>query len=90
MYMKEVQACTRSHLPFEEQAAQEEFTDGNPILTQHLQGLDPQRPDIVTSLPRHADLVSTPDGDWYAVFLACRPYEEDFTWPQGGTLTSCR
>ena len=26
----------------------------------------------------HADLVSTPDGDWYAVFLACRPYEEDF------------
>lgn len=54
----------------------EEFTDGNPILTQRT-GLDPQRPDIVTSAG-HADLVSTPDGDWYAVFLACRPYEEDF------------
>lgn len=54
----------------------EEFTNGNPILTQRT-GLDPQRPDIVTSAG-HADLVSTPDGDWYAVFLACRPYEEDF------------
>lgn len=54
----------------------EEFTEGNPILTQRT-GLDPQRPDIVTSAG-HADLVSTPEGDWYAVFLACRPYEEDF------------
>ena len=54
----------------------EEFTEGNPILTQRT-GLDPQRPDIVTSAG-HADLVSTPEGDWYAVFLACRPYEDDF------------
>lgn len=48
----------------------------NPILTQR-QGLDPRRPDIVTSAG-HADLVQTPQGDWYAVFLGCRPYEADF------------
>jgi len=48
----------------------------NPILTQR-QGLDPNRPDIVTSTG-HADLVQTPAGDWFAVFLGCRPYEADF------------
>lgn len=53
----------------------EEYTDGNPILTQRT-GLDPKRPDIVTSAG-HADIVQTPKGDWYAVFLACRPYEGD-------------
>ena len=45
----------------------------NPILTQR-SGLNPERADIVTSTG-HADLVQTPDGDWYAVFLGCRPYE---------------
>lgn len=54
----------------------EEYTDGNPILTQRT-GLDPNRPDPVSSAG-HADLVQTPKGDWYAVFLACRPYEEDY------------
>ncbi len=54
----------------------EEYTEGNPILTQRT-GLDPKRPDIVTSAG-HADIVQTPKGDWYAVFLACRPYEGDF------------
>lgn len=53
----------------------EEFS-GNPILTQR-QGLDPNRPDIVTSTG-HADIVQTPKGDWWAVFLGCRPYERDF------------
>lgn len=48
----------------------------NPILTQR-QGLDPKRPDIVTSTG-HADLVQTPQGDWYAVFLGCRAYEGPF------------
>lgn len=48
----------------------------NPILTQRT-GLDPQRPDIVTSTG-HADIVKTPSGQWYAVFLGCRPYEADF------------
>jgi len=46
---------------------------GNPILTQR--DLDPKRPDPVTTTG-HADLVQTPNG-WYAVFLGCRPYEED-------------
>lgn len=45
----------------------------NPILTQRT-GLDPKRPDIVTSTG-HADLVQTPRGDWYAVFLGCRAYD---------------
>lgn len=54
----------------------EEYTEGNPILTQRT-GLDPNRPDIVTSTG-HADLVQTPKGDWYAVFLGCRPYEGDY------------
>lgn len=54
----------------------EEYTEGNPILTQRT-GLDPNRPDIVTS-SGHADLVKGPKGDWWAVFLACRPYQDDF------------
>lgn len=54
----------------------EEYTEGNPILTQRT-GLDPKRPEIVTSAG-HADIVQTPKGDWYAVFLACRPYEADY------------
>lgn len=54
----------------------EEFTEGNPILTQRV-GLDPNRPDIVTSAG-HADIVQGPKGDWWAVFLACRPYQDDF------------
>lgn len=53
----------------------EEFTAGNPILTQRT-GLDPNRPDIVTSTG-HADLVEATDGKWWAVFLGCRPYEGD-------------
>lgn len=44
----------------------------NPILSQ--KGLPEPRPDIVTSVG-HADLIDTPEGDWYAVFLGCRPYE---------------
>lgn len=48
----------------------------NPILTQRT-GLDPNRPDIVTSTG-HADLVQSKEGDWWAVFLGCRPYEADY------------
>lgn len=48
----------------------------NPILTQR-QGLDPDRPERVTSAG-HADLVEDQTGQWWAVFLACRPYEKDF------------
>ncbi|WP_036879864.1 glycoside hydrolase family 43 protein [Xylanibacter oryzae] len=53
-----------------------ESYSGNPILTQR-QGLDPNRPDFVSSAG-HADIVQTPNGQWWAVFLGCRPYEEDF------------
>ncbi|HQV34392.1 MAG TPA: glycoside hydrolase family 43 protein, partial [Calditrichia bacterium] len=44
---------------------------GNPILTQR--HLPPQRPHAITSTG-HADLVQTPNGDWWAVFLGIRPY----------------
>ncbi|MDO4497227.1 MAG: glycoside hydrolase family 43 protein [Bacteroidales bacterium] len=47
----------------------------NPFLTQRT--LDPNRPDPVTCAG-HADLVKTPEGDWWAVFLACRPVEEEY------------
>jgi alpha-N-arabinofuranosidase len=47
----------------------------NPILTQR--DLDPDRPDPVTSTG-HADLVMTPGGDWWAVFLGIRPYPGGF------------
>lgn len=49
--------------------------EGNPILTQRQ--LDPSRKAPITSTG-HADLVQTPKGNWYAVFLGCRPYEDDY------------
>jgi len=45
----------------------------NPILTQRT--LDRTRSFPVTTAG-HADFVQIPNGDWWAVFLACRPYEE--------------
>ena len=45
----------------------------NPILTQR--DLDPARKDPVTSTG-HAQLVETAAGEWYAVFLGCRPYDD--------------
>lgn len=47
----------------------------NPILTQR--NLDPNRKDVVTSTG-HADFVDDANGNWYAVFLGCRPYEAGF------------
>jgi len=47
----------------------------NPILTQR--DLPEVRPDPITSAG-HADLVEGPNGQWYAVFLAVRPYEGDY------------
>lgn len=46
--------------------------EGNPILTQR--HLDPSRENPITTTG-HADLVQTPSGEWWAVFLGCRPYE---------------
>ena len=45
----------------------------NPILSQT--GLDESRPDKVINVG-HADMIDTPNGDWYAVFLGCRPYQD--------------
>ena len=47
----------------------------NPILTQR--NLDPARPNAITCAG-HADLVQTAEGDWWAVFLACRPNKAGF------------
>lgn len=47
----------------------------NPILTQR--DLPENRINPVTSAG-HADIIDTPDGEWWAVFLACRPYSKDF------------
>ncbi|NDV81566.1 glycoside hydrolase family 43 protein [Bacteroides sp. 51] len=44
----------------------------NPILTQRR--LPDEREYKITN-SGHADLLQTPEGDWWAVFLACRPYE---------------
>jgi alpha-N-arabinofuranosidase len=46
----------------------------NPILTQR--DLPPERPAPVTSAG-HASLVETAAGEWWAVFLATRPYADD-------------
>ncbi|HTN37799.1 MAG TPA: family 43 glycosylhydrolase, partial [Arachidicoccus sp.] len=47
----------------------------NPILTQR--NLNPSRANAITCTG-HADLVETPAGKWYAVFLGCRPYTGDY------------
>lgn len=44
----------------------------NPILTQR--DLPNDRPNPISCMG-HADLVQTPEGDWYSVFLAVRPYQ---------------
>lgn len=51
-----------------------EAFEGNPILTQR--GLPADRANPITSAG-HADLVQTPAGDWWATFLAVRPYGPD-------------
>jgi alpha-N-arabinofuranosidase len=47
---------------------------GNPILTQR--HLPDTRPMPITCAG-HADFTQTPSGEWWAVFLACRPYERN-------------
>ncbi len=46
--------------------------DKNPILTQR--HLNPDRKNPITCTG-HADFVQADSGDWWAVFLACRPHE---------------
>ncbi len=48
--------------------------ENNPILTQrHLSNHD-----NAVTCAGHADLVQAQDGNWWAVFLACRPIDNDF------------
>jgi len=47
---------------------------GNPILTQR--HLSRSRPNPITTTG-HADFVQAPGGEWFAVFLGCRPYQGD-------------
>ncbi|MEZ0539834.1 glycoside hydrolase family 43 protein [Fibrella arboris] len=49
--------------------------ENNPVLTQR--GLPADRKDPITSAG-HAQFIEGPDGKWYAVFLAVRPYEGDY------------
>lgn len=45
---------------------------GNPILTQRHLNADRENP---VTCAGHADLIQSLEGDWWAVFLACRPLE---------------
>ncbi len=47
----------------------------NPILTQR--HLDDKRPNPITCVG-HADLIENKNGDWFAVFLGCRPIKGKF------------
>lgn len=49
--------------------------DKNPILTQR--HLDPDRKFPVTCAG-HADFVQTDDGNWWSIFLACRPHKGNY------------
>lgn len=48
--------------------------ENNPILTQR--HLDSNRKNEITTTG-HADFVQLPNGDWWSVFLGCRPYGND-------------
>jgi xylan 1,4-beta-xylosidase len=47
---------------------------GNPILTQRDLSDDRSNPVTCTG---HADMIQDPGGDWWAVFLGCRPYKDN-------------
>lgn len=49
--------------------------EGNPVLTQR--DLPADRKNAITSAG-HAQFIEGPDGKWYAIFLAVRPYEGDY------------
>ncbi|MCH5237038.1 MAG: glycoside hydrolase family 43 protein [Muribaculaceae bacterium] len=47
---------------------------GNPILTQrHL----PENRENPVTCAGHADIIQTPEGEWWGVFLACRPVDNN-------------
>lgn len=70
-------AVNHSEMIYRNRDIHDEFIpyEENPILTQR--HLDPNRENPITSAG-HADIVQHPNGDWYGIFLAVRPYEGDF------------
>ena len=70
-------AVNHSEMIYRTKDINEDFIpyEDNPILTQR--HLDPDREDPITSAG-HADIVQHPNGDWYGIFLAVRPYEGNY------------
>jgi len=70
-------ADQHSQVIFRTRSLDEPFVayENNPILTQR--DLDPARQNPVTSTG-HADFVQTPEGEWWAVFLGIRAYDQGF------------
>jgi xylan 1,4-beta-xylosidase len=65
-----------SEVVFRSRSMDEPFVpyEKNPILTQRHLHRSRKFPITTTG---HADFVETMDGNWWAVFLGCRPYEDD-------------
>jgi len=70
-------ADQHSQVIFRTRSLDEPFVpyENNPVLTQR--DLDPERQNPITSTG-HADLVQTLEGEWWAVFLGIRPYDQVF------------
>jgi xylan 1,4-beta-xylosidase len=68
--------ANHSAVVFRSRSLQEPFVpyEGNPILTQRY--LDPARTNPIANTG-HADLVQTKEGEWWAVFLGTRPYDQN-------------
>ncbi|WP_414829253.1 glycoside hydrolase family 43 protein [Alteromonas sp. H39] len=64
-------SVNHSQVVFRTRSLSEPFVpyENNPILTQR------DRPQSDITSTGHADFVQTPQGDWWSVFLATRPYE---------------
>ena len=70
-------SVNHSQVVFRTKSLSEPFVPyaGNPILTQR--DLDPNRANPITSTG-HADFVQTASGQWWSVFLAVRPYADNY------------
>jgi xylan 1,4-beta-xylosidase len=70
-------ADQHSEVVFRTKSLSEPFIpyENNPILTQR--DLDPNRENPIATAG-HADMVQTPAGEWWAVFLATRNYNRDY------------